>query len=86
MELVYSQGEITTRDKTFNILGPAVLPKFTTQLLSKAFRRCVCVFFFKPDVDFSISNDSLRLKEKVEIFPVDISETMYGILFTFMLY
>lgn len=41
MELVYSQGEITTRDKNFNILGPAVLPKFTTQLLSKAFRRCV---------------------------------------------
>lgn len=84
MEFMYSQGEITTRDKNFNILGPAVLAKFTTQLLSKAFRRCV--FFKKPDVDLSISNDFLRLKEKVEIFPVDISETMYGILFTFMLY
>lgn len=45
MEFMYSQGEITTRDKNFNILGPAVLAKFTTQLLSKAFRRCV--FFFK---------------------------------------
>lgn len=50
MELVYSQGEITTRDKNFNILGPAVLPKLTTQLLSKAFRRCV--FFLKTGRGF----------------------------------